>query len=1138
MARISYIILLILFLPFSSQGQTGNNYVSSSRLSEGKWFKIAVTEDGIYRIDFNTLKRIGLDNPSCPRVFGNNCGQLSYYNDNTGPDDLKEIAVSLQKGTDGIFNEGDYMLFYAESPGKWQYDPSAGEYYFLRHNYSDTSFYFISSSATPGISIEDEAEPAGQPNYFSSVSDALYFHEKESVNLLKSGREWYEPVSSSGELTIDPAFSSIDISEPARFSARVLSRATGQTVFRFFEDGSSIESIAVSGVDINSTTGTYARIEEAIWESVPRSASPVFSLRFNNNGDITAGGWLDYLIIKARKKNIFKGITAFFSDSRSTARGNITSFSIESSIDNSLVWDITDPFNPSNMKIEKSGNKISFSAHTDSLKKFVAFTSVAAKTALILPRPVPNQNLHDSPYSDMIIVTHPLFSKYAKKLSEIHRLKSGIETLVVTPGEIYNEFSGGVPDIAAIRNFIRMKYIKQKNSGHPLKYLLLFGDGSCENRTNPPGNPNFIPTYQSENSNVIISSFTSDDFYGLLDDGEGEDIGSVDIGIGRLPVSDTTQAGIIVSKITSYMDPLNRGDWKNVVCLIADDEDGNTHLSDAEKLSKVLSDSVPWINTTKIYFDAFRETTTSTGQFYPDVTQAITERVNSGALIVNYTGHGNENSLAHERVVTSETISQWKNKEKLPLFITATCEFSRFDNIEINPATQEITEAGSAGEKILLSRSGGGIALMSTTRLVYSAPNLELNRHIFEYAFTREQDGSAHRLGDIIKYAKNNSGNNINRRNFVLLGDPALRLAWPWHGTIVTDSINKKSVSSGADTINALSSVIISAHAGDFQGRIINSFDGEVSPTVYGKSVTVQTLANDGGEKTEFSVRNNILYTGKTTSSNGRFRFEFIVPRDIDYDFGYGKISYYGSDGTIDLTGSFSDIVVGGFNNSAESDTAGPKIQLYLNDTLFRDGGICDPSPRLLAYIGDKDGINTAGTGIGHDLICWIDGDRGNYYVLNNYFKNDPGTFGKGSLIFPVSGLAKGKHTITLKAWDNFNNSSEKTISFSVEEETLFILKNLINYPNPFTGHTRITAEHNRPGESFTLKITIYDVSGKVIRIIRESSSGEGFRLYPVLWDGTDNYGKKTAAGVYPYSLSVITDNHETATISGRMIIL
>ncbi len=1138
MARIIFIILLFLFLPFSSSGQAGNNYASASRLSEGKWFKIAVTEDGIYKIDFNTLKRIGLDNPSCPRLFGNNCGQLSYYNDNTGPDDLNEIAVSLQKGSDGIFNEGDYMLFYAESPHKWHYDPSAGEYIFLRHNYSDTSFYFISSSATPGKSIESAVEPGGQANYFSSLSDALYIHENESVNLLKSGREWYEPVSSTNELTINPGFSGIDTSEPVKFSARVLARASGQTVFRFYEGGSSIESITVSGVDINSTTGTFAKIEEAVWESVPLSASPVFGLRFNNNGDISAGGWIDYLMIRARKKNIFSGTAAFFTDSRSASAGNITAFSIESSIDNALVWDITDPFNPANIKIEKSGNKISFRAHTDSLKKYVTFTSSAAKTPLISSRPVPNQNLHASTYCDMIIVTHPLFSKYAYKLSEIHRFKNGLETLVVTPGEIYNEFSGGIPDIAAIRNFVRMKYIKQKNSAHPLKYLLLFGDGSCQNKSNPPGNPNFIPTYQSENSNVIISSFTSDDFYGLLDDSEGEDVGSVDIGIGRLPVSDTSQAGVIISKISSYMDPGNRGDWKNVVCLIADDEDGNTHLSDAEKLSKVLADSVPWINTTKIYFDAFRETTTSTGQFYPDVTRAITERVNSGALIVNYTGHGNENSLAHERVVTSETITQWKNKEKLPLFITATCEFSRFDNIEINPVNQEITEVSSAGEKILLSRSGGGIALMSTARLVYSAPNLELNRHIFEYAFTREQDGGAHRLGDIIKYAKNNSGNNINRRNFVLLGDPALRLAWPWHGTIVTDSINKKPVNSVADTINALSSVTISGHAEDYHGRIMNSFDGEVLPTVFGKPVIVQTRANDGGEKTEFKVRNNVLYSGKTSSSNGRFRFEFIVPRDIDYDFGYGKISYYGSDVTADLTGFYTNIIVGGFNNSAGSDTSGPGIKLYLNDTLFRNGGICDPSPRLLAFIEDKDGINTAGTGIGHDLVCWIDNDRGNYYVLNNYFKNDPGTFGKGSLIFPFSGLDGGKHTITLKAWDNFNNSSEKTISFYVVDGNVFVLKNLINYPNPFTGQTSITAEHNRPDESFTLIITISDISGRIIRIIRESSVSEGFRLYPVIWDGNDNYGKKVAAGVYPYRLSVITGNHETATISGRMIIL
>lgn len=1140
MARLlSKISFLLISLPLTLHGQDGGNtYTSSSVLSSGTWYKIALTEDGIYRIDFATLKKYGIENPANLRIFANNSGQLSFFNDNTAPDDLKEVGAAIQTGNDGIFNEGDFLLFYGENPHKWIFDRDAGDFNFLRHNYSDTAFYFITSGSIPGKKILTAGKPASPPDYFSSVSDVLFIHEKETDNLLKSGREWYQPVSSVTPVDIDPKFTGIDTSEPVKFSARVLARASVPTVFRFYEAGTQLAGALVPAADLSSTTGTYASAAGSSWESFPLSSSPAYQLKFFNNGEISATAWLDYLKIHARKKNSFNGQTAFFEDINSVAPGNITRFTIETTSDDAIIWDVTDRYNPKIMQTGRSGNTLFFSASTDSLKKFMAFNADRAKSPLFKSLPVGNQDLHASEPADMIIVTHPSFKSYAEKVKEIHRQNDDLISLIVTPEQIYNEFSGGIPDIAAIRNFLRMKFLRQKGTSHPLKYLLLFGDGSCQNKSFSTGNPDFIPTYQSENSNVIISSFTSDDFYGLLEENEGEDIGTVDLGIGRLPVSDTTEAGIMVAKLRNYTDPGNQGEWKNIVCLIADDEDGNTHLTDAEKLSKILADSVKWINTDKIYFDAFKQTTTSTGQFYPNVTRAITDRVNSGALIVNYTGHGNELSLAHERVVTAETISQWKNGSRLPLFITATCEFSRFDNIEINPVNQEITGIKSAGEKILLSSEGGGIALMSTTRLVYSAPNFELNRHIFDIAFDPDPQGRAQRLGDIIRFAKNNSGNNTNRRNFLLLGDPAIRLAYPWHGRIVTDSINNLSVSETPDTLKALAMVTISGHAEDIAGRPLGTFNGFISPTIFGKPVTLRTLANDGGEKVEFSLQNTVLFSGQTSAVNGRFRFSFRVPRDIDYNFGPGKVSYYASDDSSDLTGQYSPITTGGFDNSAISDTSGPSIKLFLNDTLFREGGVCDRDPELYALLSDKDGINSAGTGIGHDLVFWLDDDRENSRVLNNYFINDQGSYTSGSITYRMQGLTGGNHSLTLKAWDNFNNSSEKTISFFVETAEAFILKDPLNYPNPFSSGTMITAGHNRPGQEFRVTLTVFDALGRIVRIIRESKFQDGYQVNPVAWDGCGNGGRKMGKGIYSYRMTVTIKDGETATISGRMIIL
>jgi hypothetical protein len=1137
MNRLPQILTLyLLLLPINLWAQKDkDSYSSSSVLSSGEWFRIAVTSDGIYRIDYSKLKQLGLVNPSNPRIFCNNFGQLSYYNDAPKPDDLKELLIFTSTGSDGIFNEGDYLLFFGKGTGRWIYNQTTKEYDFLRHNYSDTAFYFITSGSTLGNGVISAIEPSQPASYFSSESDALFIHEQEDENLIKSGREWFQQISS---IVINPGFTDILVSENIKYSIRVAARASVPTIFRLYEGASLKKSIQVEDVDLFNYNGTYAQIADSTGSIQPGSTSPVYEIRFFNNGETGAHGWMDYVKLQGRKSNSFTGGTMQYSDSKSVAPNRITGFTILSLMNDAIVWDISDPLNAKQIQYTRTGDNITFKAATDTLKTFIAFSPGNALIPIIKPAAIPNQDLHSSEPADMIIITHPIFSEYAEKLEKIHLNNSGLISQVVTLEQVYNEFSGGIPDIAAIRNFVRMKYQKQLGSNHPLKYLLLFGDGSYENKTLPPNNPNFIPTYQSQNSNVIVSSFTSDDFYGLLEDGEGEAEGTEDIGIGRFPVSDTIQAGIILSKIIRYLDSANMGDWRNVIAITADDEDGNTHMNDAEGLASLLKDSVPSFNVEKIYLDAYRQTTTVNGQSYPEVNKAINDRINSGCLIFNYVGHGNENGLAHERVVKTEDINSWKNSGKLPLFITATCEFSRFDDIEINIATRQITEKTSAGEMVLLNKDGGGIALMSTTRVVFSAPNYFLNRNIFDFAFDRDESGNSLRLGDIIRLAKNNSGSGTNKRNFTLLGDPALRLAYPWHGQVITDSINNVSVSDNIDSLKALLMVTVTGHIENPDGNLMNTFNGVVSPLVYDKEIKIKTLANDGGQMMEFNLRNNVLFSGKTIAKDGRFKFTFMVPRDIDYSFGTGKISYYANDYNEDMNGSFTDIVVGGFSNIALIDTAGPDIKLYMNDTLFRNGGITDNNAKLLAIIEDRGGINTTGSGIGHDLTGFLDNDPNSSFVLNNYFENDFDNYMRGRIIYDLPGLSGGSHSLTVKAWDNFNNSSEKSVLFLVETGEKFILKNLLNYPNPFLSETRISAEHNRPEAEFNVTINIFNLNGMIIKIIKTTVPSTGYTLPPVLWDGNNDGGKRVSRGIYPFSVIVTTGSGETAWASGRMIIL
>jgi hypothetical protein len=1137
--KILFLCSLVCITGLRAQGTT-ESFAESSVLAFGKWFKMGVTSDGVYRINYSRLVALGLDDPSDPVIYCNNRGQLSYYNNDPGADDLAEVAIHLEKGNDGTFNEGDYLLFYAQGTHKWIYDEESGNYDFLRHNYSDTAWYFITSGNGRGKRIGPARMPDQPVNHSSNVSDVLFIHEYESENIIRSGREWYQPVGINGTVTFNPSFNNLVPGEEIRHTIRVLARASVQTIFRLREGETVHDALTLPSVTLSSSTGTYAQIATISGSHIPSSSSPVYEMKYFNNGEAGARAWVDYVRLHARRTNIYTGGQMNILDSRSVAPGRTTEFSIANTAQDVVIWDVTAPEKPEIVASSAfgSGGNVKFISGTESLKRFCAFTAAGAPSPAVITGMINNQDLHASGPADMIIVTHPLFREYADRLSAIHLSNSKLVSQVVTPSEIYNEFSGGITDLVAIRNFVRMKYLKQQETTRPLKYLLLFGDGSFENRTPPPDNPSFIPTWQTKNSNVYISSYTSDDFFGLLGDDEGEDYGTEDIGIGRLPVSDTVQAGIMVSKIDRYLNDPDMGSWKNVICLVADDEDGNIHMLDAEGLAKLIEEKSPSVNTDKIFLDAYPQVTTVNGQSYPAVNKAISDRVNSGCLILNYTGHGNEIGLAHERVVKPEDILSWQNGPRLPLFITATCEFSRFDNTDYNFVTGIRSGRNSAGETLLLRKDGGAIALMSTTRLAYSAPNYILNRNIYDAALEPDPEGRARRLGDIIRIAKNNSGSGTNKRNFMLLGDPALRLAFPWKGQVVTDSINGIAVTSATDTLKALSLITVSGRIESSPGQTAGSFNGTLATIVFDKEARMKTLANDGGPVMEFRKRNNILFSGKTRIVNGRFRFTFRVPREIDYSYGYGKISYYAFNEDTDMNGSFGNIIVGGFSGQTLADTTGPVIKLYFNDTLFRDGGITDASPRLLAIIEDEAGINTSGAGIGHDLTAYLDGDRNSSINLNSYYENDFESYSRGRIEYPFTELEDGAHTVTLKAWDNYNNSSEETITFIVKTDAGFILRNLINYPNPFMNETHITAGHNRPGEGISVTITIYNMAGGVIRILNEKLPTNGYQLPPVAWDGNDNSGNRAGKGLYLYKVTATTGKGETADISGRLIIL
>ncbi len=1135
--RFKSLILLTAILLLKVNHAAADGYVPASVLGSGQWIKIGVTEAGIYRLDYSRIRAMGITDPANLVLYGNNRGQLSFYNDGTAPDDLRKIAVHAETGSDGIFNEGDYLLFYAEGTNRWIFDGTEMTYRFVRHFYSDTAWYFMTSQPGGMLRAVTEVTPAEPFDRSSQATDVTFRHEIEAVNLIRSGREWYQKVVPGTENDVGPEFTDLLPGERIRYSVRVLGRSDSGSTFTLKQGSQELKMISLPAVNMTDLNGIFASVATVADSCLPDSPAPSFSLTWSSGGNLAATGYIDYVEFRARAGLQYRARQLFITDTRTVAPGAVTRFTVGGS--SSLkVWDVTDPFAPRIIQTSQASGSTLFTAATDTLRKFVAFETGNLKNPVTEAVAVPNQDLHSLAPADMIIVTHPLFESYARRVAELHLADDGTTSVVVTPGQIYNEFSGGVPDAAAIRNFVRMMRDRGAGTPTPLRYLLLFGDGSYDNRRAPPGNTAFIPTWQSVNSHTGVLSFTSDDFYGLLDDGEGEAEGLLDIGIGRLPASDTASAGVMVRKITSYMSSAAMGSWRNVLCLVADDEDSNLHMNDAEGLASTAAAAAPSLMTEKIYLDSYRQITTVTGSSYPDAVRAVDDRMAAGCLIMNYVGHGNETGLAHERVIRTDNINSWENYGMLPLFITATCEFSRFDDVDISQATGLVSAKTSAGEVVLLNPHGGGIALMSTTRVVYSAPNYILNRNIYDYAFETAPDGRSMRLGDIIRLAKVNAGTGMNKRNFLLLGDPALRLAWPVQGKVVTDSINGVSVEQPTDTLKALSSVTVSGHLEDNEGNLLSGFNGTIWPTVLDKSSHVTTLANDGGTPMTYPVAGNILFRGTATVTEGRFSFSFMVPLEINYSYGKGSIIYYARDEDSDINGSYGGITVGGFSALNSDDTEGPVIRLFMNDTLFNDGGITDTSPILLALLSDESGINATGTGIGHDIIAWLDDDMADAVVLNSLFSNDVGTHHAGRLSYPMVITDRGKHTLSLRAWDNLNNPTVATLEFVVETDGLFRLTDLLAFPNPAAGAVNFTAGHNRPGTEMDVTITVFNSNGSTVRVLNEKIFTAGYALPDIPWDGCDARGGRLARGLYLWRAEAVTSEGEKSSATGRIIIL
>ncbi len=1106
-------------------------YNSESVLKTGEWYNLSVTESGIYKIDYEDLVSMGIEPSSIdPRKIGiyfNGNGIVPEDNGIDRHDDLFENDIFVSGQNDGVFNTEDYVLFYGTSATKWKYNVFSSRFEHEINPYSDTSYYFICMNQTSaGKRISTKAQSGLEPNkYFNQFLDYQY-HENDSINLMLSGRQWYgeEFSVSDANKQFNFVFPDLVKERKAYLRFELVARSIAEDVYCIVKANGETLYDSIKFARLSADSQIHGREINKNAEFTSETDNITISIPFIAQ-DGSSRAWLNYLRINAWRGLVYHDEPFFFRNPESVGNSAVSTFSIAGASANLKLWDITNPLKPVEQQFDMLSDSLKFTVETDTLHEFLLLDNQDFKTVSAFQK-IPNQNLHLINQCDMLIIADLQFIQEANEIKNIHWDEDGLECIVVDIDQIYNEFGCGTPDVTALRDFIRMVYNKSEKN---LKYVLLFGDASYDYRDRVSGNTNFVPTYQSTSSLIDTRSFLSDDYFGLMDVAEGEDmVGSLDLGIGRLPVSNREEARIVVDKIKKYIasGEDNVGEWRNNITFVADDGNGNLHLDQAETLSKQIDTARFEMNVGKIYTDAYKRVSVTGGYRFPDANKALHEDIEEGSLIINYTGHGGITGLTDEKLFTIADISSLTNAERMPFFITATCEFSRFDNPKFV----------SAGERLLMQPNGGAIAMMTTTRVAFSHSNFALNRKLY-YAIFDRADVEFKRLGDIIRLAKTPANENIN--NFTLLGDPALRLNYP-SKKIMTTKFNGQVPVSGADTVHAMSGIALEGKIVDFEGVEVSDFNGYLDIKMFDKKTTYRTLANDqsSSNAVNFNYFNKLLYKGRVSVVNGKFKSDFLLPKDISFNYGNAKISYYAYDTTTydDATGAYSNLMVGGTDESVAVDENGPEITLFLNNGDFVSGDTILPDPMMFARITDPQGVNYLGTSIGRDIILTVNNQTADEVKLNSYFKPDIDNFSSGSLMYDLSGLSLGSYTLEIKAWDLHNNSSVKTVEFVIALYDDLSVSQVFNYPNPFKDETSFTFHHNQPDGLFDIEIEVFTIAGDWITTLTTKVETVASKSLPVFWNGLDHNGKQIKPGTYVYRMLITDEDGRHSEINQRFV--
>lgn len=1100
------------------------NVITNSVLSTGDWYQFYVEKSGVYKISRSFLQQLGLNangiDPRKLKIYGNGGRMLPLSNATYYPLDLTENAIQIIGESDGVFNNEDYILFYAEGVDTWNDESQTNI-----NLYDTKSYYYITAQGNDGKRIATMTQPTGNSTLSLNTFDDHQFHELDLVNIGKLGRQWFGEVfdiNQDQEFSFD--FPNADTSTPIKLSINTASAAYTATTFKVLANGQDVGTMSFPALTANS--GNQFNNSSLNNIPFPSSDNVKIKLSYNNNGVPGSKGYLDKIMLTAKRKLQGYGKQFLFQYDLSNSSLGIVSYDVSNANGISQIWDVTDIYNVT--KVENANQAtFSFKANLGEIRKYVALDALDFYTPLKTSKTkITNQNLKGNLFKnaqnqfqdiDYVIITPANLTTQAEKLANFHRSYSNLNVKVISLENIYQEFSSGKQDIAAIRNCIKYIYDNASTSAKKIKYVNLFGDASYDYKNRTPNNTNIVPIFHALNSNTIgESSYASDDFFGLMDSSEGNIsnfFGGIDIAVGRMIHDNATQADEMVNKIIEYYDVKSYGSWRNNYVMISDDAD-KTSDATLQNRQNVLADKIttekPFLNVTKILLDSYVQEASAGGSRYPKSRTDLFSAFEKGALVVNYLGHGGEDGLASERLWEKSDGENLSNQHKYPLFITITCDFSRFDN----------PSRPTAGEFTYWNPKGGAISMITTIREIgqFSAENFNdvIAKYLFSYGSNQYTS-----IAEALRLSKNSNPNSSTNVVFYL-GDPALMLAIAKPKIRLT-KVNDIPISQPIDDFKSLAKMKISGEITDENNIPIPNYNGELSTSIFDKSISRTTLNNDGySPAMPFSTLGETIFRGNASVVNGQFEFSFIVPRDIRVPLNNGKISFYAKKNQLfeNQSGYDTSIKIGGINENAVADNISPRVKLYMNDETFVSGGTTNDSPFLIANLEDESGINTA-SGIGHDIIAILDGDVDNPYILNDYYQTDLNDFTKGNLRFPLRNLAVGLHTLTFKAWDVYNNPITAEIQFVVVGSDSITLTHVLNYPNPFVNYTEFWFSHNRPFEPLEVQVQVMTITGKVVWTRNQIVTTEGFLSKDITWDGKDDFGNRIGKGVYVYKLTV-----------------